>query len=498
MGFEPQIREVVLGRGMPPKDQRRTFMFAATFAADIQLLAKEFLREYIWVTVGRVGSTVENITQTLLPASRDRGHKMGLLLEALAATNGRTLVFVQMKKMVRTPIVRIARIHPIACVGGLRVLGAEQQLRHICRGDPRGPLAGAGEFALRQFRSGASRVLVATDVAARGLDIPQVTHVVQFDLPTSADDFDSYVHRIGRTGRAGAKGLATALYVPGREAEGNGRIAPLILRLLQENQQAIPDWFLALDDVHDTGAAGPSRRTYPQRDPQQRDQQRGAGVNFGSRDVRGGPRFTSGQLPRFAAPVLAEGGYLKGGGYAGYGMPQQPGYYDPQPPPPQMQYGYPSQQGYTQHQQQYGGGYYAGEAAYLAEYYYSGGGGTGRGQYYGEEETKSALQGEMPLGVGMGVLGGSPEGSSGRYSSGALGGGRDYYPQPQQPALHGGIHGTSGGGGYRPGYMPPAPGGYVRAPPPPRPYPGRAPQEPSDPSEQLAYTYGAGDDAQQN
>lgn len=63
--------------------------------------------------------------------------------------------------------------------------------------------------ALRSFRSGRTPILVATDVAARGLDIPHVTHVINFDLPTDVDD---YVHRIGRTGRAGKKGLATAFF----------------------------------------------------------------------------------------------------------------------------------------------------------------------------------------------------------------------------------------------------------------------------------------------
>jgi ATP-dependent RNA helicase DDX3X len=99
MGFEPQIREIVLNRGMTAKDQRHTFMFSATFASDIQLLAREFLREYVWVTVGRVGSTVENITQRLVLAVGDRTNKIPLLIEAIEATPGRTLVFVQMKKM---------------------------------------------------------------------------------------------------------------------------------------------------------------------------------------------------------------------------------------------------------------------------------------------------------------------------------------------------------------------------------------------------------------
>ena len=77
------------------------------------------------------------------------------------------------------------------------------------------------ERALKNFRTGRTRILVATDVAARGLDIPHVTHVINFDLPT---DIDDYVHRIGRTGRAGKKGIATALFC--EKARGCGWRGP--------------------------------------------------------------------------------------------------------------------------------------------------------------------------------------------------------------------------------------------------------------------------------
>ena len=292
MGFEPQIREIVQHRGMPSKERRHTFMFSATFASEIQVLAREFLREYVWVTVGRVGSTVENITQRLVLASGDKTHKLQLLIEAIGATAGRTLVFVQMKRMAAFVCAVLNNSFGVAAE---EIHGDRSQAQR--------------EAALRSFRSGAARVLVATDVAARGLDIPSVTHVIQFDLPASPEEFDTYVHRIGRTGRAGSKGLATSFYVPGREAEGNARIAPLILRLLQENQQDIPDWFIALDDIHDMTASMGQRRQYQQNKTQ--------GVNFGSRDVRGGPRYLTHQLPRFNAQVA----------YGDNRSQPQPGYY---------------------------------------------------------------------------------------------------------------------------------------------------------------------------
>jgi ATP-dependent RNA helicase DDX3X len=214
---------------MPPKDSRQTFLFSATFPDEIQTLAREFLRDYVWIGVGRVGSTVENITQRLILASSDPNMKMNLLLNSIQETEGRTLVFVQKKK---------TAVWVCQC---LNQYGVPAEEIHGDRSQAQ------REHALRQFRHGRTRVLVATDVAARGLDIPAITHVIQFDMPISAEDFDTYVHRIGRTGRAGKNGIATSFYVPGRETgEGNGKIASLIMRLLQENNQ------VRIDIIHMT------------------------------------------------------------------------------------------------------------------------------------------------------------------------------------------------------------------------------------------------------
>ena len=90
-------------------------------------------------------------------------------------------------------------------------------------------------------------MLVATDVAARGLDIAGVEHVINMDLPFAKDDFDSYVHRIGRTGRAGHMGLATSFYVPGMDPKsGNGAIARALLQQLKETGSEVPAWFESL------------------------------------------------------------------------------------------------------------------------------------------------------------------------------------------------------------------------------------------------------------
>lgn len=98
------------------------------------------------------------------------------------------------------------------------------------------------EKALRAFRSGKKPIMVATAVAARGLDIPNVTHVISFELPS---DIDDYVHRIGRTGRAGNTGLATAFFT-----RSNRLLAPSMVKLLTDAKQAIPSWLQEIaDDV---------------------------------------------------------------------------------------------------------------------------------------------------------------------------------------------------------------------------------------------------------
>jgi len=223
MGFEPQIRRIVEQTSMPRCEEgRQTLMFSATFPPAIQHLAQDFLRDYTFLTVGRVGSTTDNITQRFeFMEQADKPHVLMDILTAAPKSESSsdrkelTLIFVETK--------RDADI-------------LEDELNHqgfnatSIHGDRSQP---ERQEALRSFKAGRTPYLVATDVASRGLDIPDVSHVINYDCPS---DFDSYVHRIGRTGRAGRTGTATA-FLTSRD----GRIAQQLITLLQEANQDVPD-----------------------------------------------------------------------------------------------------------------------------------------------------------------------------------------------------------------------------------------------------------------
>lgn len=215
MGFEPQIRRIVEGENMPPVEERQTLMFSATFPHHIQMLARDFLKDYIFLSVGRVGSTSENITQRILYVEDEE--KKSVLLDLLSSDEqGLTLVFVETKRNADYLCdFLINQNFPATSIHGDRT----QRER---------------ERALEMFRNRSTPIMVATAVAARGLDIPNVTHVVNYDLPT---DIDDYVHRIGRTGRAGNTGVATAFF-----NRGNRNIVRELYDILKEANQDIPQF----------------------------------------------------------------------------------------------------------------------------------------------------------------------------------------------------------------------------------------------------------------
>ncbi|GAA5897286.1 hypothetical protein JCM6882_001848 [Rhodosporidiobolus microsporus] len=280
MGFEPQIRRIVQQADMPDVMDRQTLMFSATFPREIQMLARDFLKDYIFLSVGRVGSTSENITQKIEYVEDE--DKRSVLLDILFALppGGLTLIFVETKRMADTLEGFLAQNNFAAT----SIHGDRTQRER--------------EYALETFRSARTPVMVATAVAARGLDIPNVTHVVNYDLPS---DIDDYVHRIGRTGRAGNTGAATAFF-----NRGNRNIVRDLIELLKEAKQEVPAWLESV--AREAGGFGG------------RGGGRGRGGSRGpTRDVRaGGGGF--GGPSRFGGGGAGGGGFGSSGGW-GSGAP---------------------------------------------------------------------------------------------------------------------------------------------------------------------------------
>jgi ATP-dependent RNA helicase RhlE len=182
MGFIKPIQRIA---AKVPKD-RQTMLFSATMPNEIQHLANQLLRDPAKVAVTPVATTVEKIAQSLIHVPK--AHKVALLVHLLKDPGmERVVAFTKMKHGADRVMKRL-RAHGIKSEAIHGNKGQNQRIR-----------------ALEAFREGRVRVLVATDIAARGLDIDGITHVVNVDLPMEAE---AYVHRIGRTARAGASGVA--------------------------------------------------------------------------------------------------------------------------------------------------------------------------------------------------------------------------------------------------------------------------------------------------
>ena len=184
MGFIQDVRKVL--RQLPDKEHRQTLLFSATMPAEIEALAEQILREPVKAAVTPVSSTVEAIRQQVYKV--DKPNKRHLLLHLLQDESLRSvLVFTRTKHGAD----RVARDLSRAKVPAMAIHGNKSQT--------------ARQNALESFKTGKIRVLVATDIAARGIDIEELSCVINIDLPNLPE---TYVHRIGRTGRAGHGGLA--------------------------------------------------------------------------------------------------------------------------------------------------------------------------------------------------------------------------------------------------------------------------------------------------
>jgi ATP-dependent RNA helicase RhlE len=193
MGFLPDIRRVL--RHLPPR--RQTLFFSATMPAPIQALTRELLRNPEAIQLERKPAPAVGITQAVYPVPQEL--KSALLVRLLAGGEmQQALVFTRTKHRANRLAEHLARA------------GIKAERIHGNRSQPQRTEALAG------FKGGKYRVLVATDIAARGIDVEALGHVVNFDVPTAAED---YIHRVGRTARAEATGDAFTLVSPEEEAE---------------------------------------------------------------------------------------------------------------------------------------------------------------------------------------------------------------------------------------------------------------------------------------
>ncbi|ALK96525.1 RNA helicase [Massilia sp. WF1] len=227
MGFIHDIKKVLAV--LPPK--RQNLLFSATFSDEIKALADKLLNNPALIEVARRNSTVEVIEQMIHPVDRDKKHPM---LAHLIKTNNwkQVLVFTRTKHGANKLVEQLGKDG----IGAMAIHGNKSQ--------------SARTKALAEFKDGSLTALVATDIAARGIDIDQLPHVVNYDLPNVPED---YVHRIGRTGRAGATGEAVSLVcvdehqmlkdieklikqtlprqvIPGFEPDPNAKAQPIQLR----------------------------------------------------------------------------------------------------------------------------------------------------------------------------------------------------------------------------------------------------------------------------
>uniref|UniRef100_A0A8D3DAB5 RNA helicase n=1 Tax=Scophthalmus maximus TaxID=52904 RepID=A0A8D3DAB5_SCOMX len=267
MGFEPQIRKI-LDQIRP---DRQTLMWSATWPKEVRQLAEDFLKDSVQINVGALElSANHNILQIVdVCMESEKDHKLFQLMEEIMAEKeNKTIIFVETKKRCDDLTRRMRRDGwPAMCI----------------HGDKSQP---ERDWVLSEFRSGKAPILIATDVASRGLDVEDVKFVINYDYPNSSED---YIHRIGRTARSNNKGTAYTFFTP-----GNLRQARELIRVLEEARQAINPKLLQLVDTGRGGGGRPRfRGTSSSNNPNLMYQDecdrrmRSAGGGSGSKESRG-------------------------------------------------------------------------------------------------------------------------------------------------------------------------------------------------------------------
>lgn len=285
MGFEPQIRKIV----KEVTGRRQTLMYTATWPKEVRKIAADLLSNPVQVNIGNADELVANksITQHVeMVSPMEKQRRLEQILRS-QEPGSKVIIFCATKKMCDLLARNLSRQFGAAAIHGDK---SQSERDHV----------------LNQFRSGRSPLLVATDVAARGLDVKDIRVVVNYDFPTGVED---YVHRIGRTGRAGATGVAYTFF-----GDQDGKYASDLVKILEGANQRVPQ------EIRDMalrgGGMGRPRGRWGSA-PGGRDGGRGSG--YGGRDgSRGRDRYDS-----YDTDARDRGGYQSKNGRSGDGFSSQ-------------------------------------------------------------------------------------------------------------------------------------------------------------------------------
>ena len=220
MGFEPQVRKIC-GQIRP---DRQTLLWSATWPKEVQVLARDLCKEDpINITVGSAGKKAnDKITQHILVCEEtEKLDTLKRLLETIVDGQSKMIIFTDTKRGADN----LQRMMRSCGVNALAIHGDKTQQER--------------DWTLAEFKKGKCLVLIATDVASRGLDVKDVMYVINYDFPKQIED---YIHRIGRTGRGGATGIAYSMFT-----RGNAGLAHDLSKVLRDCNQEIPEALTALD-----------------------------------------------------------------------------------------------------------------------------------------------------------------------------------------------------------------------------------------------------------
>ncbi|KAJ3692568.1 hypothetical protein LUZ60_011663 [Juncus effusus] len=311
MGFEPQIGRIVQNA----RPDRQTVLFSATFPRQVEILARRVLNKPVEIQVG--GRSVVNKDITQLVEIRTESDRFNRLLELLGEwyEKGKILVFVHSQDKCDALFKELLK-HGYPC---LSLHGGKDQTDR--------------ESTITDFKTNVCNLLIATSVAARGLDVKDLELVVNFDVPNHYED---YVHRVGRTGRAGRKGLAVTFI-----SEEEERYAPDLLKALELSEQSVPDDLRSLagkfmakvkqgtETVHGTGYGGSGFKFNEEEDDARKAVKKAQMKEYGyesdksDSDSEDEVRKTGGSVPITSQPVSSSSGPIPTVNIPGLNVPIQ-------------------------------------------------------------------------------------------------------------------------------------------------------------------------------